>query len=119
MPNNNPHGDYNFQAATSNLGLNSGGPITFDEPIFNTVGSFGSLNQHLNLPQRYNNTMNTPPVADDLDAQEALARDYQPDLKVGPICFTLTSGRRSYCILGTLGWTKEEQSCYHGGICKG
>ncbi|OBT79251.1 hypothetical protein VF21_01854 [Pseudogymnoascus sp. 05NY08] len=28
--------------------------------------------------------MNTPPVADDLDAQEALARDYQPDLK-GPL----------------------------------
>ncbi|KFY08697.1 hypothetical protein V492_05993 [Pseudogymnoascus sp. VKM F-4246] len=83
IPNNNPHGDYNFQAATSNLGLNSGGPITFDEPIFNTVGSFGNLNQ-LNLPQRYNNTMNTPPVASDLDAQEALARDYQPDLK-GPL----------------------------------
>ncbi|KFY38445.1 hypothetical protein V494_04361 [Pseudogymnoascus sp. VKM F-4513 (FW-928)] len=83
IPNNNPHGDYNFQAATSNLGLNSGGPITFDEPIFNTVGSFGNLNQ-LNLSQRYNNTMNTPPVASDLDAQEALARDYQPDLK-GPL----------------------------------
>ncbi|KFZ02943.1 hypothetical protein V501_09444 [Pseudogymnoascus sp. VKM F-4519 (FW-2642)] len=85
IPNNNPHGDYNFQAATSNLGLNSGGPITFDEPIFNTVGSFGdNLNQHLNLPQRYNNTMTTPPVADDLEAQEALAREYQPDLK-GPL----------------------------------
>ena len=82
IPNNNPHGDYNFQAATSNLGLNNG------EPVLNTVGSFGNLNQH--LPQRYNNTMNTPPVADDLDAQEALARGYQPDLKVGPRFFTLT-----------------------------
>ena len=91
IPNNNSHGDYNFQAATSNLGLNSGGPITFDEPIFNTVGSFGgNLNQHLNLPQRYNNTMTTPPVADDLEAQEALAREYQPDLKVGPRYCTLT-----------------------------
>lgn len=90
IPNNNPHGDYNFQAATSNLGLHSGGPITFDEPIFNTVGSFG---QHLNLPQRYNNTMSTPPVANDLDAQEALAREYQPDLKVRPRFFTLTRGQ--------------------------
>jgi hypothetical protein len=74
IPNNNPHGDYNFQASTSNVGLNSGGSTTFDEPLFNTVGSFGNLNQQLNLPQRYNNTIHTPPVADDLDAQEALAR---------------------------------------------
>ncbi|KFY15618.1 hypothetical protein V491_05618 [Pseudogymnoascus sp. VKM F-3775] len=84
IPNNNPHGDYNFQTTTSNLGLNSGGPITFDEPIFNPVGSFGNLNQQINLPQRYNNTMDTPPVTNDLEAQQALARDYQPDLK-GPL----------------------------------
>ncbi|KFY41855.1 hypothetical protein V494_02760 [Pseudogymnoascus sp. VKM F-4513 (FW-928)] len=81
-PNNNPHCDYNFQAATSNLGLDSGGPITFDEPIFNIVGSFGNLNQHLNLPQRHN--------TDGLDAQEALARDYQPGLK-GPLVGPKTS----------------------------
>lgn len=84
IPNNNAAGDYNFQSATANLGLNSGGPITFDEPIFNNVGSFGNLNQHINLPQRYNNVMDTPPVVDDLATQEALARGYQPDLKVRP-----------------------------------
>ncbi|KFZ17515.1 hypothetical protein V501_01685 [Pseudogymnoascus sp. VKM F-4519 (FW-2642)] len=84
IPNNNPHGDYNFQASTSNVESNSGGSITFDEPIFNTFSSFGNLNQHLNLPQRYNNTIHTQPVADNLDAQEALARDYPPDLK-GPL----------------------------------
>jgi hypothetical protein len=90
IPNNNSHGDYNFQASTSDVGLNSGGSITFDEALFNSVGTFGNLNQHLNLPQRYNNTLHTPPVADDLDAQEALARDYPPDLKVGPHFLTLT-----------------------------
>ena len=119
IPNNNPHGEYNFQAATSNLGLNSGGPITFDEPIFSSVGSFGNLNQHLNLPQRYNTTMNTAPVADDLATQEALARGYQPDLKVGPSFFTLTWARRTDSVIGTLGWAQEDQPCYHGGICEG
>jgi len=88
--NNNAGGaEYNFHGAVANanLGLNSGGPITFDEPIFSNlgiIGSFGNLNQHLNLPQRFNNTtMNAPPVADDLATQEALARGYQPELKVG------------------------------------
>jgi hypothetical protein len=93
IPNNNPHGEYNFQTANSNLGLSSGGPITFDEPVFSSVGSvgaFGNLSQHLNLPQRYTIAMNTPPVADDLAAQEALARGYQPDLKVGSSLSTLT-----------------------------
>ncbi|KFY04059.1 hypothetical protein V490_00003 [Pseudogymnoascus sp. VKM F-3557] len=83
IPNNNPHGDYNFQASTSNVG----GSITFDEPIFNTFSSFSNSSQHLNLPQRYN-TMHKQPVAYNLYAQEALARDYPPDLKrplVGPM----------------------------------
>jgi hypothetical protein len=85
IPNNNAGGgEYNFQNAATSLGLNSGGPITFDEPIFSSigVGSFGNLNQHLNLAQRFNSTMDTPPAADDLAAQEALARAYQVDLKV-------------------------------------
>lgn len=119
IPNNNPHGDYNFQASTSNVESNSGGSITFDEPIFNTFSSFGNLNQHLNLPQRYNNTIHTQPVADNLDAQEALARDYPPDLKVEPHFLTLTWAQRTHCVIGTLGWAQEEQSCCHGGICKG
>ncbi|KFY04040.1 hypothetical protein V490_00010 [Pseudogymnoascus sp. VKM F-3557] len=76
IPYNNPHGDYNFQASTSNVG----GSITFDEPIFNTFSSFSNSSQHLNLPQRYN-TMHKQPVAYNLYAQEALARDYPPDLK--------------------------------------
>lgn len=119
IPNNNPHGDYNFQTTTSNLGLNSGGPITFDEPIFNPVGSFGNLNQQINLPQRYNNTMDTPPVTNDLEAQQALARDYQPDLKVRPCFCTVTWGQRTHCVIGTLGWPQEEQPCYHRGVRKG
>ncbi|KFY03137.1 hypothetical protein O988_01688 [Pseudogymnoascus sp. VKM F-3808] len=86
IPNNSPHGDYNFQASTSNVESNSGGSISFDDPIFNTFGSFDNLNQHPNLPQRYNNTMHKQPllVAYNLDAQGALARDYPPDLK-GPL----------------------------------
>lgn len=58
--------DYNFQAATLNLGLN-----------FTDLGSFESRTQ------RYTSTMDTPPATDNMAAQEAPARGYQPDLKVG------------------------------------
>ncbi|KFY83346.1 hypothetical protein V500_10087, partial [Pseudogymnoascus sp. VKM F-4518 (FW-2643)] len=60
-------GDYTFQAATSNLGLN-----------FGDVGSVRSQTQ------RYNSTMDTPPATDDLATEEAPARGYQPVLK-GPL----------------------------------
>lgn len=99
-PTNNPnnisnHGgsDYNnFQHPASDqirLSAHGGGPITFDQPIFSNVGvgSYGNLTQqHLNLPQRFANVaMETPAVGpDDLAAQEALARGYEPDLK-GPL----------------------------------
>ncbi|OBT93157.1 hypothetical protein VE01_09218 [Pseudogymnoascus verrucosus] len=59
--------DYNFQAATLNLGLN-----------FTDLGSFGSQ------IQRYNSTLDNPPTADDMATLEAPARGYQPDLK-GPL----------------------------------
>jgi hypothetical protein len=49
--------DYNFQAATLNLGLN-----------FTDLGSFGSQ------IQRYNSTLDNPPTTDDMAAQEAPAR---------------------------------------------
>ncbi|KFZ24953.1 hypothetical protein V502_00569 [Pseudogymnoascus sp. VKM F-4520 (FW-2644)] len=59
--------DYNFQAATLNLGLN-----------FTDLGSFESRTQ------RYTSTMDTPLATDNMAAQEAPARGYQPDLK-GPL----------------------------------
>ncbi|KFZ01711.1 hypothetical protein V500_00650 [Pseudogymnoascus sp. VKM F-4518 (FW-2643)] len=63
-PDNSLPGDYNFQAASSNLGLN-----------FSDVDSFGSRTQ------RYNSTT---PATDDMAAQEAPARGYYLDLK-GPL----------------------------------
>ncbi len=74
--------EYNFQSPSfaPNLGLDSGGPIIFDNPTFSPVGNnYPTLNANLHTP--YNNTMNTPP-SDDMAAQQALARQYQPELKV-------------------------------------
>lgn len=59
-------GEYSLQAATSNLGLNHG-----------DAGSIGSQTP------RYNST-ETPPATDDMVAQEASARGYRHNLKVGP-----------------------------------
>lgn len=68
---------YNYQQA--GLEIASGGPIVFDNPVFNPVPGFGSL--PLNVNQNRYTAMNTLPP-DDLEAQEALARSYQPDQKV-------------------------------------
>lgn len=73
---------YNFPPAS--LVLDSGGPIVFDNPTFNPVGSQYlplNINNSNANPIKFN-AMETPPE-DDMAAQEALARQYQPDLKVG------------------------------------
>lgn len=68
---------YNYQS--TGLGLGSGGPIEFDNPVFSPVAGYRAL--PVNLHQNRYGAMTTPP-ADDLTAQEALARGYQPELKV-------------------------------------
>lgn len=64
--------DYQFQSSHLPIGLASGGPIVFDNPVFAPAG-FGAT--------QLRPAMDTPPN-DDLVAQEALARQYQPELKV-------------------------------------
>jgi hypothetical protein len=73
------HNEYQYQ---SPLGL-GGGPIVFDSPVFSQVG-FGAIPAIPSLTTnqaRYNGAMDTP-SNDDLAAQEVLARQYQPELKV-------------------------------------
>jgi hypothetical protein len=67
---------YNYQS-TAGLGALSGGPIVFDNPVFSPIGSFRALNIR---PGQYSDAMATPP--NDLEAQESLARSYQPDIDV-------------------------------------
>jgi hypothetical protein len=81
------HDDYQYQSSHLPQGLGSGGPIVFDSPVFSPV-AFGALPAlpPLNINQaRYNSAMDTPPN-DDLATQEALARQYQPELKVRKKC---------------------------------
>lgn len=61
------------------LGPLGGGPLEFDGPVFSPVASYPAL--PLNPHQSRYGAMASP-TADDLAAQETLARAYQPDLKV-------------------------------------
>ncbi len=68
---------YNYQS--SGLGLGSGGSIEFDNPVFSPVSNYRAL--QLNPQHNRYGTMNAP-LNDDLEAQEALARNYQPESTV-------------------------------------
>lgn len=68
---------YNYQS--SGLGLGSGGPIEFDNPVFSPISSYRAL--PLNPQHNRYGAMAAQP-SDDLAAQEALARSYQPELTV-------------------------------------
>jgi hypothetical protein len=68
---------YNYP--TPGLGIGSGGPIEFDPPVFSPIASYRPLPLNVQ-PNRYG-AMASPP-SDDLAAQEALARGYQPEMKV-------------------------------------
>jgi hypothetical protein len=91
------HNAYNFQSA--GLGLRSGGPIVFDTPIFNPVSDFRPPS--LSVGQNRYGTMNTPP-SDDMAAQEALARGYQPDLKVRGLKWEMLAMAKLTCGQGPL-----------------
>lgn len=101
---------YSFQP--TNLVVDSGGPNGFGNPTYNPAGS-----QYLPpLPLNLNNTsrfgsMDASPEESDMAAQEALARQYQPDLKVS---FTIASCEKDEAdrALGSAGREQEVQPCY-------
>jgi hypothetical protein len=77
----------------------SGGPIVFDNPIFSPVGAGfapqSSLPPNLDFAKHnIYDTMNAPP-SDDMVAQEALARGYQPESKVRS-CGWIYIGHKAY-----------------------
>jgi hypothetical protein len=81
---NSVDGEFLVQPAGFSI-VNGGGPISIHQPIFTGVGPYGHLqpHQHHNLPHRYPTIMDqTENIAQDISAQEALAREYMPELKV-------------------------------------
>jgi ubiquitin thioesterase protein OTUB1 len=74
-----------FAGFQSSAAVGSGGPTLFRDPIFSPVAtnlnnSAAALNFNNQIPQQYNVKMEPS----DLEAQEALARDFQPALE-GPL----------------------------------
>lgn len=64
--------------------VDSGGPTTFRDPIFSPVAS-NNINANGHLPFNHNNSHGAQPykmASNDMEAQEALARDFQPALEV-------------------------------------
>jgi len=76
-----PIPDFSGFQPTAGLVVGTGGPTVFRDPIFSPPASNNFNNNN-------NNNNNNPPHnytkmgASDLDAQEALARDFQPALEV-------------------------------------
>lgn len=70
--------------------VDNSGPTTFRDPIFSPVGaSSNNINAHSHLPFNHNNSHTVQQYkmsTSDLDAQEALARDFQPALEVRGLC---------------------------------
>lgn len=81
-------------------GLASGGPTVFHDPIFSPAATHTSTTE-LNFTHNHNSAHRRPHahpksrkiprnrMNDDLAAQEALARDFQPDLSVRFPCVVL------------------------------
>jgi hypothetical protein len=59
----------------------SGGPPVFRDPIFSPVASSVAADRTLNF-HAHNNSTGQYKMAADLEAQEALARNFQPALEV-------------------------------------
>lgn len=60
----------------------SGGPPVFRDPIFSPVASSVTADRTLNFHAHNNSTGQYKMAAADLEAQEALARNFQPALEV-------------------------------------
>jgi hypothetical protein len=109
-----------FQSQPSGLVVDSGGPTVFRDPIFSPAanvnhGRLNFANNH-NLTRPYKME---GAGTNDLEAQEALARDFQPDLQV---CRELVYIEVLYCRLtgaGSAGGRKEEQPRHNGRIRQG
>jgi hypothetical protein len=76
-----------FQPAASlvvDSGSSGGGPPVFRDPIFSPVASSVTADRTLNFHAHNNSTGQYKMAAADLEAQEALARNFQPALE-GPL----------------------------------
>ncbi|RDW77641.1 hypothetical protein BP6252_05694 [Coleophoma cylindrospora] len=74
--------DFNYEQHRSPSVVDNGGPTVFRDPVFRPSSGLPSAFHTLSPPPRFK--MEAPNPADDLERQEAMAREYKPNLE-GPL----------------------------------
>jgi len=109
-----------FQSQPSGLVVDSGGPAVFRDPVFTPAANVNA--GRLNFAN--NNNLTRPykmegAGTNDLEVQEALARDFRPDLQVRRQHVYIKSTVRKLTSAGSAGRRKEEQPRHNGRIRQG